>query len=210
MSQPPVDDRQQPTPEPPRAEQPLRDSEAAPPARYEDVDPYQADHRDHLLIQSRWNLMTVSQMSDLKANLMLTLSAVLLQFALSKVSDHALTGPKAHYWVMVFGALTTILLCAYSTLPKAPPLGRQLPDGAPLPKGFSLLFFTSFIQLSLPDYKRRMHEVLSSPPRTHDAILEELHSHGHYIARKKYRPLRLAYISFLLTWLVGAALYAMA
>ncbi|MCB9185044.1 MAG: hypothetical protein H6591_14135 [Flavobacteriales bacterium] len=179
-----------------------------PPLKYEDVDPYTADHRDYLLSQSRVNLMAVSQMSDLKANLMLTLSAVMLQFALTKVSDHALTGPKAHYWVMTAGALITILLCAYSTLPKARFRNVAIADGAELPKGFSILFFTSFIRLSMEDYKRRMHLVLSSPPRTHDAILEELHAHGRFIARKKYLPLRLAYMSFLLTWLVGAVLYA--
>jgi len=181
-----------------------------PPVRYEDVDPYTADHRDYLLIQSRVNLMAISQMSDLKANLMLTLSAVLLQFALSKVSDHALTGPKAHYWVMVIGALTTILLCAYATLPKAPSMKQRIKENGPLPPGFNLLFFTSFITLTPEEYKQRMHTVLSSPPRTHDAILDELHSHGRYIAHSKYRPLRLAYIVFLLTWVIGAVLYAMA
>lgn len=196
-------------------EQPLLDIEQQqdpklPPVRYEDVDPYTADHRDYLLIQSRVNLMAISQMSDLKANLMLTLSAVLLQFALSKVSDHTLTGPKPHYWVMVIGALSTILLCAYATLPKAPSMKQRIKENDPLPKGFNLLFFTSFITLTLDDYKQRMHVVLSSPPRTHDAILDELHSHGRYIARSKYRPLRMAYIVFLLTWVIGAILYAMA
>ncbi|MFZ1691811.1 MAG: Pycsar system effector family protein [Flavobacteriales bacterium] len=181
-----------------------------PPARYEDVDPYTADHRDYLLNQSRVNLMAISQMSDLKANLMLTLSAVLLQFALSKVSDHTLDGPKAHYWVMVVGALVTILLCAYATLPKGKLLRNTIKENGPLPKGFNLLFFTSYIQLSLPDYKARMNQVLSSPPRSHDAILEELHTHGRFIAQQKYVPLRLAYFTFLLTWLVGAVLYAMA
>ncbi len=179
-----------------------------PPVRYEDVDPYTADHRDYLLAQSRVNLMAISQMSDLKANLMLTLSAVLLQFSLSKVSDHALVGPKAPYWVMTIGALGTILLCAYATLPKAPSLKQRIRENGPLPAGFNLLFFTSFIKLSLSDYKQRMHTVLSSPPRSHDAILEELHSHGRYIARQKYTPLRMAYFSFLLTWVVGAVMYA--
>lgn len=181
-----------------------------PPVRYEDVDPYTADHRDYLLIQSRVNLMAISQMNDLKANLMLTLSAVMLQFSLSKVSDHALDGPKAHYWVIVVGALITILLCAYATLPKGKLLRGTIKENGPLPKGFNLLFFTSYIQLSLPDYKARMHQVLSSPPRSHDAILEELHTHGRFIAQQKYVPLRLAYFTFLLTWLVGAVLYAMA
>ncbi|MBK7944983.1 MAG: hypothetical protein IPJ85_06605 [Flavobacteriales bacterium] len=154
--------------------------------------------------------MAISQMSDLKANLMLTLSAVLLQFALSKVSDHTLEGPKAHYWVMVIGALVTILLCAYATLPKGKLLRNTIKENGPLPKGFNLLFFTSYIQLSLPVFKARMHQVLSSPPRSHDAILEELHTHGRFIAQQKYVPLRLAYFSFLLTWLAGAMLYAMA
>jgi hypothetical protein len=180
------------------------------PERYEDVDPYTADHRDYLLNQSRVNLMAISQMSDLKANLMLTLSAVLLQFALVKVSDHSLAGPKAHYWIMVVGALVTILLSAYSTLPKAPMRHNPLPDDAALPPGVTLLFFTTFIRFSLPEYKRRMNILLSSPPRSHDAIMEELHAHGRYISRKKYLPLRLAYFTFLLTWLVGAVMYAMA
>lgn len=181
-----------------------------PPMKYEDVDPYTADHRDYLLVQSRVNLMAVSQMSDLKANLMLTLSAVMLQFALTKVSDHSIAGPKAHYWVMVAGALVTILLCAYSTLPKARFSKEMIPDSEPLPKGSSILYFTTFIRLTLDDYKKRMHTVLSSPPRTHDAILEELHAHGRFIAQKKYLPLRLAYMSFLLTWVVGALLYIQA
>ncbi len=178
--------------------------------KYEDVDPYTADHRDYLLIQSRVNLMAISQMSDLKANLMLTLSEVLLQFALVKVSDHTLPGPRMHYWIMVIGALITILLSAYSTLPKAPFRTRLLKYGEVPEKGFNMLFFTSFIRLSVPDYKRRMMVVLSSPPRSHEAILEELHAHGNYIARKKYLPLKLAYISFLLTWVAGAIMYAMA
>ncbi len=178
--------------------------------KYEDVDPYTADHRDYLLNQSRVNLMAISQMSDLKANLMLTLSAVLLQFALVKVSDHTLQGPRIHYWIMVTGALITILLSAYSTLPKAPFRTKILTDGEVPQNGFNLLFFTSFIRISLPDYKRRMMVLLSSPPRSHEAILEELHAHGKYIARKKYLPLKLAYISFLLTWVAGAIMYAMA
>jgi hypothetical protein len=76
-----------------------------------------------------------------------------------------------------------------------------------LPKGASLLFFTSYIRLPLEEYKRRMHKVLSTPPLSHEAIMEELHAHGRYIARKKYLPLRMAYITFLMTWVAGAVLY---
>jgi hypothetical protein len=174
---------------------------------YEDVDPYTADHRDYLLIQTRVNLMAVSQMSDLKANLMLTLSAVMLQFALMKVSDPTNAGAMAPYWVITLGALTTISFSAWSTVPKTPLFFREQPDDGSMQTPSNILHFSNFIQLSLPAYKRHMKQVMRSPPHTHEAILEEIHAHGRYIARRKYLPLRLAYISFLLTWIIGASLY---
>ncbi len=175
--------------------------------QYEDVDPYTADHRDIMLQQSRVNLMAISQMSDLKANLILTLSAVLLQFALVKISDDLITGPKEHYWVIAMGCLMTILFSAYSTLPKAPLRFHERPDDGVSPMPKNILFFTTFIPLGLSEYKRHMAHVLRTPPATHEAILEEMHAHGRYISRRKYLPLRLAYFSFLITWIVGAAMY---
>ena len=174
---------------------------------YEDVDPYTADHRDYLLIQTRVNLMAVSQMSDLKANLMLTLSAIMLQFALMKVSDPTIAGITAHYWVIAVGALITIILCAWSTVPKTPLVFRELPDDGSMRTPPNILHFSTFMVLSLPAFKRHMIHLMRSPPHTHEAILEEIHAHGRYIARRKYLPLRLAYITFLLTWLIGASLY---
>ena len=174
---------------------------------YEDVDPYSADHRDYVLMQSRVNLMASSQMADVKANLILTLSAIMLQFGLSKVTNHELAGSRIPYWAVVIGSLITIILCGYSTLPKASFRFRQIGEKEPLPRGFGLLFFGSFTRLPLQRYKRMMHDMLSSPPRTHDAILEELYGHGQYIQRRKYLPLRLAYIAFLSTWVVSAVFY---
>ena len=174
---------------------------------YEDVDPYSADHRDYLLIQTRVNLMAVSQMSDLKANLMLTLSAVMLQFALMKVSDPTIAGAVAQYWVITLGALSTIILSAWSTVPKTPLFFRERPDDGSMHTPPNILHFSNIIELGLPAYKRHMKQVMRSPRHTHEAILEEIHAHGRYIARRKYLPLRLAYISFLLTWIISASLY---
>lgn len=175
--------------------------------QYDDVDPYVADHRDMVLSQSRMNLMAISQMSDLKANLILTLSAVLLQFALVRIADHDLPGPKIHFWVITIGSMITILLSTYSTLPKAPLFFKEKKDEGSTKVPNNILFFTSFIPLTLAEYKRHMTSILRSPPHTHQAIMEELHAHGRYISRKKYVPLRLAYVSFLLTWILGAILY---
>lgn len=172
---------------------------------YEDVDPYTADHRDYVLSQSRMNLMAVSQMSDLKANLILTLSAVMLQFALMRISGLDVLGPRSFYWVIAVGALITILLCAYSTLPKARFHFKERSDDGRIDVPKNILFFSTINSLSLSEYKRHMEFVLRTPPHTHEAILEELHSHGRYIVRKKYLPLRLAYFSFLLTWMIAIA-----
>lgn len=181
-----------------------------PPKQYDDVDPYTADHRDYVLTQSRMNLMAISQMSDLKANLILTLSAVMLQFALVKVSNHEFVGHKEPFWVIAIGSLITILFSAYSTLPKAPLRFTEKPDTGSNTVPRNLLFFTNFIPLTIDEYKRHMATVLRSPPHTHEAILEELHAHGRFISRRKYLPLRLAYFTFLLTWLVSATMYLLA
>jgi len=183
----------------------------APPAaqQYDDVDPYTADHRDIMLQQSRVNLMAISQMSDLKANLILTLSAVILQFALLKASNHDLTGPKIHFWVLAIGSLITIFFSAYSTLPKSPVRFREKPDRGSNVVPNNILHFTTFIPLTLVEFKRHMTTVLRSPPHTHEAIIEELHAHGRFISRRKYLPLRLAYMSFLITLIVGATLYVL-
>ncbi|MCB0792087.1 MAG: hypothetical protein H6595_02125 [Flavobacteriales bacterium] len=175
---------------------------------YTDVDPYSADHRDYVLLQSRVNLMNTSQMSDLKANLMLTLSAVMLQFALGKIGTPESSGHRAPLWVVAVGALLTIIFSAWSTLPRIRYKRPNMPEGDRLPPGSNLLFFGNFIGLSLLEYKRWMARMLSSPPRTHDAILEELHAHGRFIVMHKFLPLRLAYLSFLLTLAVSALLYA--
>ncbi|MBL7963707.1 MAG: hypothetical protein JNM31_07655 [Flavobacteriales bacterium] len=195
---PPFDPHHEPLPEQPK-----------PAPVYEDADPYAADHRDYMLQQSRVNLLAVSQMSDLKANLILTLSAVTLQFALSKAVSNDATNPHITYWVIAVGSLITIILCGYSTMPKAAMKRRELEANTPLPQGFNLLYFGSYTQLPLSEYKKRMNQVLRTPPLTHDAILDELHQHGRFIMRHKYLPLRLAYASFLLTLVTSALLYAL-
>ena len=181
-----------------------------PPVRYEEVDPCTADHRDYLLLQSRVSLMATSQMSDRKANLMLTLSAVMPQFALSEAADHTYDRPLAQYRVLAAGALVTILLCALSTMPKLPSKLQGLREDHPLPTGFNLLHFGHFVPLPLADFKRRMKQVLSSPPRTHDALMDERHAHGRFIALPQEAPLRMACFTFPITWLVAAGLNAMA
>lgn len=194
----------------PQASDPISPEKKTVPKQYEDVDPYNADHRDYVLIQSRVNLMAVSQMSDLKANLMLTLSAVMLQFAVVKAADHELPGSHLPYWIIVVGSLVTIVFSALSTLPKSRFRIEEKPDDGRSPSPRNLLFFGTFIHLSLPAFQRHMNQALSSPPHTHEAIIEELHAHGRYIARRKYFPLMLAYLSFLLTWLAAAAAYIVA
>jgi hypothetical protein len=174
---------------------------------YEDVDPYTADHRDYVLSQSRVNLMVSSQMADLKANLILTLAAVMLQFGLLRITDAEHPGHHAALWAVVLGSIITIVLCGVSTIPKASFDLKKLRDDEQLPGTFTLLFFGSYTHISKARYKELMHRTLSSPPRTHDAILDELYSHGQFLLRKKFLPLRLAYITFLATWLVSAVLF---
>ena len=186
---------------------PEQDPQVRMPMSYEDVDPYTADHRDYVLLQSRVNLMASSQMADLKANLILTLSAIMLQFGLTQMTSPEPIAHRTALLAIVIGSVITIVLCGYSTIPISSFRRKMFGEQEELPGSFTLLFFGSYTKLPKQRFKEMMHATLSSPPRTHDSILDELYTHGQFIMRKKFLPLRLAYTTFLLTWLLSALLF---
>ena len=149
---------------------------------------------DHLLRQTRVHHVQLSTMADVKANMMLTVASVVLTFTVSYVAD------PAFQW----GAITLILFCMasivaaiYATMPRVNLPGEQ--TGAIDKKGpnFNLLFFGSFIHLSYDDFSDSMEELLNDPGMACDAMVREIYTLGNFLAHKKYRYLRWAYMLFL-------------
>jgi hypothetical protein len=64
--------------------------------------------------------------------------------------------------------------------------------------GFNLLFFADFVRLTYEDFETSMEEVMNDPSLTYEVQVKELYTLGIFLAKKKYRFLRLAYITFII------------
>lgn len=141
---------------------------------------------------TQFHLVQLSSMADMKANMLLTMSSVVISITLPQLFKNA------HLWplvILIAFCLLTICLATYAVMPKLPPNNLGVPDvNSP---GFNPLFFGDFTRMSQQHFEATMQEIMSDPSRTYGAQVRELYLLGTYLARKKYRFLRLGYLSFI-------------
>ena len=92
--------------------------------------------------------------------------------------------------------LLTICLATYAVMPKLPPANLPAPD-IKSPQ-FNVLFFGDFSRLSQEQFEIAMEEIMNDRGRTYAAQVREIYLLGAFLAKKKYRYLRLAYLSFII------------
>lgn len=150
-------------------------------------------HLDHMLRQTRMHHTQLSTMADLKANGLMTIAAVMLTFSAPLV-----TRPNFEAAVIVLMAfcLTTIVLAVFTVMPGAP---MRVPKGqAPnlSHPSFNLLFFGCFASMNYSQFSEAMEEMMNDTGKTYEAQVREIYTLGKFLAEKKYRFLRYAYLSF--------------
>ena len=151
-------------------------------------------HLDHMLRQTRQHHVQLSSMADLKANMLLTMSSVVITLAVPHILKPAFRWPLA---LLITFCLATIFLAAYAVMPKLPWSRRnQLRPDLKSP-AFNLLFFADFTRLDYAEFEAAMEEVMNDPSRAYAAQVREVYTLGVFLATKKYRFLRLAYLAFL-------------
>lgn len=147
-------------------------------------------HLDHLVRQTRVHHMQLSSMADVKANIMLTLAAVVTTFSIGYLSDPILRWPVV---VLILFCIATVLFAAYAVMPKLDF------DFQPEPKNLNcnILFFGNFMNLDYEAFRGIMEEIMQSPENTYEAQIREVYELGVYLGYKKYRFVRLAYLTFI-------------
>jgi hypothetical protein len=153
----------------------------------------QGSQVDHMVRQSRSQLTQLSSMADMKANMLLTITSVVITLSVRYIADPHL---KWAISVLIVFCLLTIGFATYAVIPKVPLSfkKRQVTDiRAP---SFNLLFFGDFVHLPYKEFETAMEEVMNDLNLTYQVQVREMYTHGTFLAKKKYRCLRLAYISF--------------
>jgi len=150
-------------------------------------------HADHLMRATQFHHVQLSAMADVKANMLLTMSSVVLTLCLPQLLKNTHLWPL--YILMCF-CLLTICLATYAVMPKLPPANLPAPDVRS--PGFNVLFFGDFSRLSQQEFESSMEEIMNDKSRTYAAQVREIYLLGTFLAKKKYRYLRLAYLSFII------------
>ena len=148
-------------------------------------------HLDHLLRQTRMHHVQLSAMADVKANIMLTLAAVVTTFSIGYLNDPLLRWPVV---VLILFCILTIFCAAYAVMPKLNFDFR--PNVEKL--DCNILFFGSFMNMEYEAYADVMKEIMQTPEQVYEAQIREVYELGVYLGYQKYRFVRFAYQSFLL------------
>jgi hypothetical protein len=162
-------------------------------------------HLDHMLRQTRIHHVQLSSMADIKANMLLTLASLVFTVAAPQAMRPQLRWPAL---VLMAFCLITIGFTIYAVMPKV--TLKERAGNAPEERNamFNLLFFGDFVEMPYERFANEMERILNDPSQLYEAQVREIYTLGSFLAKKKYRFLRLAYQTFLAGLLASAGTFA--
>jgi hypothetical protein len=147
---------------------------------------------DNILRTAQQHHVALSSMADTKANIIITVSSIVLTLSLGRAGDPQL---RAAVLILTGFTLLALLLAILAVLPKYRPLRLTTTE---LPPHFNLLFFGHFAELSRERYLAEVAQILKPDGSIYATQAADLYSLGIYLARHKYRYLRFSYLFFLM------------
>jgi hypothetical protein len=146
------------------------------------------------------NHFQLSAMADTKANMMITVCALILSLSLGRITD-----PSLFPTIVCMGltCVFTILLAVYATLPNLPP--RLTPPINPRAPGFNLIFFGHFSQLDFETFFREMEQVVNNRALVYESLAKDLYRLGKVLSERKYRFVRYSYMVFMAGLIISLA-----
>ncbi|MBB5209011.1 Pycsar system effector family protein [Chiayiivirga flava] len=156
---------------------------------------------DHLLRIVQNHHVQLSAMADTKANIIITVSSIVLTLVMGRLQD-----PVLRPGLLVLGAFTLValLLAILAVVPKF--RGVKKHEG-PLPPWFNVLFFGHFTSLDRDRFVRELADAMA-PGRAYETVAKDVYGIGLYLARHKYPYLRLSYLFFLSGFLLSCVVQA--
>jgi hypothetical protein len=157
---------------------------------------------DHMLRQTRMNLVAFSQMADTKAHILLSLSSVLLSLSLTQISDSrfsfAIAGLDVFLLITIFFALLTVI-------GKVKVFNRK--KHSIHDKDYSPLFFGNYGDVPYDEYAKNFEEIMNDSDATYEIMVKDVYYAGKYLLQTKYRYIRLAYLYFFTGLIVSTMIY---
>jgi hypothetical protein len=157
---------------------------------------------DHMIRQTRNNLVSFSQMADTKAHILLSLSSVLLSLSFTQLHEARFTLAITALDIFL---LITIYFALLAVIGKVKVVNRR--KHSVNDRDYSPLFFGNYGDIPYDEYADHFEQIMNDSDATYEIMIKDIYYAGKYLLQTKYRYIRLAYIFFFAGLIVSAALY---
>lgn len=155
------------------------------------------------------NHMTLSNIADTKANILLSVNAIIVSLALSNLLPK-LDNPSNDYLIIptlifIIFTVASIILSILATRPNVTQGKFTKEDVAN--KKVNLLFFGNFHKMKLPDFEWGITEMMQDRDYLYGSLTKDLYFLG-LVLDRKYKILRLTYTVFMIGIIVSVGAFA--
>ncbi|MEJ7610992.1 MAG: Pycsar system effector family protein [Ferruginibacter sp.] len=155
------------------------------------------------------NHIQLSEMADSKANILISVNAIIISVILSVLlrklqTDPYLTVPTI---IFLFFSVLTIVIAILATRPKVN-TGR-FEDADVVNKKTNLLFFGNFHKMTQTEYETAMRTMMKDADYLYSSMIQDIFHLGQVLG-KKYRLIRIAYNVFMVGIIVSVLAFSVA
>ncbi|MEO9570680.1 MAG: Pycsar system effector family protein [Polaribacter sp.] len=155
------------------------------------------------------NHMTLSNIADTKANILLSVNAIIVSLALSNLLPK-LDNPSNSYLILptvifIIFTVASIILSILATRPNVTQGEFTKEDVAN--KKVNLLFFGNFHQMKLPDFEWGITSMMKDKDYLYGSLTKDLYFLG-LVLNRKYKILRLTYTVFMIGIIISVLAFA--
>ncbi len=157
------------------------------------------------------NHITLSDIADTKANILLSVNAIIISLVLSNLVSK-LDNPSNDYliWptaIFAFFTVISIVLSVLATRPNVTSGKFSKEDVAN--KKVNLLFFGNFHKMKLDEFEWAMHEMMKDRDYLYGSLTKDLYFLG-LVLNRKYNLLRVTYTVFMIGIVASVIAFAIA
>jgi len=157
------------------------------------------------------NHTRLSGIADSKANILLSVNAIIISIALSSIIPKLDSPKNAHLviptFIMLMSSVITIIFAILSTRPKVTSgvFTREDIEN----KKINLLFFGNFYKMPLEEYDWAMNEMMKDRDYLYSNMIKDLYYLG-LVLQRKYNLLRIAYNFFMIGIIITVVAFVIA
>jgi len=157
------------------------------------------------------NHITLSDIADTKANILLSVNAIIISLALSNLIPK-LDNPSNDYliyptFIFIVFSIVSMVLAVMATRPNVTSGEFTKEDVAQ--KKVNLLFFGNFHKMELDDYEWAIKELIKDKDYIYSSLTKDLYFLG-LVLNRKYKLLRWTYTVFMIGMIVSVIAFAIA